>query len=386
MKWSLWIFENNKKCFEIPKACVSGVSLGLKTDDVQQLKFTLNNRNLDIQNYIIKTKNANILLEVEGIRTLFYVAKYEQTGRSGYNLNLVASFFNIRFDTNPLQNQTYTGSLIALISQLAPNWIVNQINNLDAQVSISVGSDDEFATIKKAIEQAGWRWRITGYNSQYQPILELGNPNLLPAKVQLSNYTNVTSFGDKNIIHNLSIQISNEYTSQILATGKYDTGTNPEFNLAGYISPDSAYPVVGAGAVQDQTLATLLTREVVKKYTIPATIPAGDQAKDYLCQTARADLVGLNSALIGYTIEASVSKLLLPMDKVFIHYNKVVNNQSGQSVQRITDTKIVAGIQYDLDTNKVGISLSNSGQYTASSGSRNIFALNKAIKSLTQST
>jgi hypothetical protein len=387
MDYNIWIISNNTKFFKIPRTCLSGVEFGMKSDDFHQMKFTLNSQNLDITKYLINNKNAQVLLEIGGQRYLFYIAKYGQASKSSYNVNLMISAYSVKnIESNPYQNQTYNGSLNTLISTLLPEWITNQINGLDAVVSISVGTDDKWETIKKAIAQAGWRMRITGYTKGYKPILEYGNATILPSRIQLSNYTTISSFGSKNRIGNLVAEISNEYTSQIKATGKYDSGSNPEFNLTGYNANDPNFPVIFGGVIQDQSLINQIQKPQVKKYTIPNTIPPGIAAQDYLYQTARADMIDINSALVNYTMEVSLSSFIIPLDKVFIHYNKTIKNFSGLNIERLTDTKIIAGIAYNLDTGKVGISLSNSGKFSGGTGSRNILALNKQLKSLTQST
>jgi hypothetical protein len=387
MDYKLHIIANGIKVFPIPRHCLSGVEFGMKSDDFHQLKFVLNSRNLDITKYLINNKNAQVLLEIGGQRYLFYIAKYEQAGKTSYNVNLMLQAFGVKNrEANPMQNQTYNGSLNSLISTILPDWVVNQINGLDATVSISVGTDDKWETIKKAVAQAGWRMRITGYTKAYKPILEYGNATVLPSKIQLNNYTAVSSFGSKNRIGNLVAQISNEYTSQIIPTGKYDSGTNPEFGLTGYNANDPNYPVIFGGVIQDQSLVNQIQKPQVKKYTVPNTILPGIAAQDYLYQTARADMIDINSALVSYTLEVTLSTFILPLDKVFIHYNKTIRNLSGLNIDRLTDTKIIAGIAYNLDTGKVGISLSASGKFSGSVGSRNILALNKQLKSLTQST
>jgi hypothetical protein len=387
MNYKLLVISNNIKFYPIPRTSLSGVEFGMKSDDFHQLKFTLNSRNLDITKYIINNKNAQVLLEIGGQRYLFYVAKYEQANKSSYNVNLMIAAYGVKnIETNPYQNQTYNGSLLTLINTLLPNWTVNQINGLDANVSISVGTDDKWETIKKAVDQARWRMRITGYSKDYKPILEYGDASLLPARVQLSNYTTISSFGTQNRIGTLVATISNQYVSQIKATGKWDSGSNPEVQLTGYNANDPNYPIIFGGVLQDQSLVNQVQKPEVKKYTIPATIPVGVQSQDYLYQTARADMIDINSSLLNYTMEVSLSTFIMPLDKVFIHYNKTIKNFSGLNIERLTDSKIIAGIAYNLDTGKVGISLSNTGKFSGGTGSRNILALNKQFKSLTQST
>ena len=385
MNYKLWIFTN-QKITEIGKNSLSQVEFGLKSDDVAQLKFKLNSENLDTNDHIINNPKVKILLEIGTFKLLFYRAKYARDNKNSYDVNLVADYRNIMYEVNPLQNQTYAGSLSGLLSQLIPNWQKNQINGADTNVSISVGTDDIVATIKKAMEQANWRWRITGYNQLNQPILEYGDPAISnKIKVQFNNYANISSFGDKNIISSLTATISNEYINQLRATGKYDTGNNPEFDLVGYSSTDSSYPVVN-GMILDQAQMGLPIRTEVKKFTIPATIAPGQTAKDYLYQLARSDLIATNSRLIDYKIAVETNKFIQPMDKVFIHYNRTTRNLSGLNIQRVTDTKVVSAIQYNLDTNTVGLTLSINGRFQYSDGKANILNINKTLKSLTQST
>ena len=385
MQYKLWIFTT-QKITEIGKNSLSQVSLGLKSDDIAQLKFNLNSNNLDTNSFIINNPKVKILLEIGSFRLLFYRVKYARDSKNSYNVNLVADYRNIMYEVNPLQNQTYSGSLSGLLSQLVPNWQRNQFNGLDTTVSISVGTDDIISTIKKAMDQANWRWRISGYNQLGQPILEYGDPSIInKVRVQFNNYANISSFGDKNIISSLTATVSNEYINQLRAIGKYDSGNNPEFDLAGYVSTDSNYPVMN-GAILDQAQMGLPTRTEVKKFTIPATIPPGQPARDYLYQVARSDMIATNSRLIDYRITVLTNKFIQPLEKVFIHYNRTTKNLSGLNLQRVTDTKVVSAVQYNLDTNTVALTLSSTGRFQYSDGKANILNINKTLKSLTQST
>lgn len=381
MKYKIWLTKDYQKVLEIPKTSVSNVEFGMKSDDVQQLKFVLNLNNLGINNHIIKP-NTILLLEIGTARLFFYIAKYERN-ESSYNVNCVVDYYQLKWAINPLQNQTYTGTLSELLSQIVPNFVRNQINGQDANISISVGTDDIMATLKKAMTQANYRWRITSYNSQNKPIIEYGNPALVSTtKAQFSNYSNISSFGERNLITSLSLSANTEYISSYKVSGKYDGGSNPEFDFINYNSTDTNFPVM-QGNIIDQSQNGKTTKIVVKKFTIPATIPVGNQSKDYLYQLARDDLIDNNSKLIDYTIEVQTNKYLQPLDKIFIHYNDSIQNLSGVNVKRISDTKVISGIQYNLDSGKVGLTLTSTGKFTLIDQT---FEIQKQLKALTQST
>ena len=177
MQYRIWILNNNlKKFIEIPKHCISGVELGMKTNEPTQMRFSLNTQNLDINNFVTQ-KIYKILLELEDLKILLDVAKVSYNSNNTIGINLVIDYYDeTKLRINPLLNQVYTGSLLNLISILCPNWQVDLINNQDLKCSISVGTDDILQTITKAVEQGGGVWSIQKYSDNNKPIIAIGKP------------------------------------------------------------------------------------------------------------------------------------------------------------------------------------------------------------------
>lgn len=385
LRYNLWIIQNFKKVLQIPKTSVSDVQFGMKSNEVSQLKFSLNASNLELNQLLINDPNLKIQLDLNESSNLFYIAKHSQADKNQYNVNCVADFYKIKYVQNPLQNQTYSGSVFALISRLVPNWEVRQINDLDASVSISVGSDDILSTIEKAIESTGWSWRITTYSSESEPCLEYGEADqIAEIKAQFSNHDVHSNFGDKNRIISFATTVSNEYTSQIQAFGKFDGGNLPEFDLTGYELADESYPAA-SGYVFDQSLQSLDPKIQVKKFTVPKTLSLV-QAKDYLYQAAKNQLIAINSRLVEYKLEIKTDQFLQPLDKILVFHNKKTQTKSRSFVERTNTIKVISAIQYNLDTNTVALTLSTRGKFKYSDTRANILDLNKQVKTLTQST
>ena len=383
INYELYVTLNFKKWRYIAKYCYGALTLECKSNDIHQLKFILNNKNIALNKIILERKDIEIVLEIGTYRMPFTVQKIEQSGNT-YKINLSAGYYALKYQRNVLENTTYTGSLSTLLNQMAPSWQFININNFDQNISVSIGSDNPLATIKKAIESAKLMWRITGqYNNSY--ILEYGDFGKLPFKAQLKSQLATGSFGIKNVISDLKIEVSNEYINQLIAIGKYDTGSS-EFNLNNYYINDQEYSI-NNGTVVVNNLINSQPKSETKKFTIPSSLIGNlARSQENLYLQARQYLYEKNSSLINYSLSCSLDKFLQPLDNVKIFYNKLIENQSGTKITRINDARLVSGIQYNLTNRKIGITLTSTGVFKNNTQKQLNIELNKNIKQLTQNT
>ena len=155
-----------------------------------------------------------------------------------------------------------------------------------------------------------------------------------------------------------------------------------EFELADKL--DFLFPVV-AGKVVDSTKSNLVPKSQTRKYTVSSLLTT-IEAQSYLYELARSEIISQNSRLRDYRIEVKTDSVILPTNRIFLYYNSKISNFSGDSEQKIEETKVVAGIQYNLTENKVAVVLSSSGRYSYTANHTNNIRLTNQLRRLTQTT
>jgi hypothetical protein len=385
MNYKLWITIDNQKLQQIPHNSLSELGFGDKSDAIAELKFVMNSRDLNIVKLILEKTNIEILLEIGDVAIPFIILKKIDNGNGTYNINLAASYNSKKDVSNPLENQTYSGSLSSLLSQLAPEWDFVNVNKVDQNIAISVGSDNPLATTYKAIHSQKLELRFKEYkNSKW--LVEYGDFSKLAPIVQLNSTNYAAGFGDKNLITSLVVESSSQYLSEINPIGKYDTGSSPEFNLNNYIVEDSDYSIV-MGKIVDNSLANQPKKSITKKFTIPSNLANNLlESQKYLYSQARQFLYEHNAKLTDYKLTVVIDKFLQPLDVVKIFYNKTIRNHSGIKITRIDDTKLISGIEYNLSDRTVALTLTSTGKFNPPKNQKLILDLNKQIKGITQNS